>query len=89
MGAVESDEIGVEPIRQEAPRSLGSSDEHPACRSRELLQQALLRGDRRDEIGVPIAAAVACPMAATRGMLPRARRSSSRAPFGLVTTTQS
>ena len=46
---VERHEVGAERIDRSAARVLGRREEHPARRTRELGDQAVLRGDTRDE----------------------------------------
>ena len=90
---VERHEVGAELVGEQAPRALGAGEEHAARRARKLGQQALLRRDRRDEVGSSRARERLGRPGPDRGdaaaASPRIRRASSRAPFGLVTTTQS
>ena len=90
---VEGDEVGVELVDEQAPRPFGRCDEDAPGGPRQLGEQALLGGDRGTRSAASpcsaSAAAVAGPIAASRRGRPCSRRASSRAPFALVTITQS
>ena len=49
-GSIERDEVGVELVDEQAPGVFRASEEDAAGRTRKLGQEALLRGDGRDEI---------------------------------------
>ena len=87
---VERDEVGVELVDEQSPRALGRREQTPGRpvvgSSASSPSCVETRGTRS---APPSASAVARPIAATRGSGPEARRRSSRAPFALVTTTQS
>ena len=89
---VERDEVGAELVDEQRARALRRREEHAARRAA-AARRAGLPASRRAGRGratrATSAAAVAGPIAATRAALPCIRRASSRAPFGLVTTTQS
>ena len=89
-GSVERDEVGVELVDEEPPRALGRCEQHLPGRPRQLGEEPFLRRDAGYEVG----AAERLPLWLVRsrrraGAARRRGAASSRAPFALVTTTQS
>ena len=90
--AVERQEVGVALVDEQAARAFGGREEDAP--GRELREQPLLRRDARHEVDPQaVLAQRVCGAGADRRKPcageQTSRRASSRAPFGLVTTTQS
>ena len=93
MCAVERDEVGAELFDRPPACAFRGRKEHAARRPRKLGNEAVLGGDSGDERGLDPELTQRLgrpgPTAAIFGNSPRARATSSRAPFGLVTITHS